>query len=131
MIRHPPRSTLSSSSAASDVYKRQVLKQMGYPLSPVLYLDYGHPDILVSPDPDCGISKNDVVKSAQFGPPMTPKSTAHVVRAGDGSLHPIVSLSPNCALTNGEGSESLTGGWSYKPVMTGHAKKDDDDELFK
>eukprot|EP00658_Telonema_sp_P-2_P047794 TRINITY_DN36385_c0_g1_i2.p1 TRINITY_DN36385_c0_g1~~TRINITY_DN36385_c0_g1_i2.p1 ORF type:complete len:231 (-),score=61.64 TRINITY_DN36385_c0_g1_i2:76-768(-) len=25
MIRHPPRSTLSSSSAASDVYKRQVL----------------------------------------------------------------------------------------------------------
>src|SRR5674536_385708 len=26
MIRRPPRSTLSSSSAASDVYKRQVLK---------------------------------------------------------------------------------------------------------
>ena len=25
MIRRPPRSTLSSSSAASDVYKRQVL----------------------------------------------------------------------------------------------------------
>eukprot|EP00658_Telonema_sp_P-2_P052467 TRINITY_DN4068_c0_g1_i1.p1 TRINITY_DN4068_c0_g1~~TRINITY_DN4068_c0_g1_i1.p1 ORF type:complete len:102 (+),score=17.97 TRINITY_DN4068_c0_g1_i1:118-423(+) len=28
MIRRPPRSTLSSSSAASDVYKRQVLKQL-------------------------------------------------------------------------------------------------------
>src|SRR5664279_783210 len=27
MIRRPPRSTLSSSSAASDVYKRQVLPQ--------------------------------------------------------------------------------------------------------
>src|SRR5664279_1595792 len=27
MIRRPPRSTLSSSSAASDVYKRQVLAQ--------------------------------------------------------------------------------------------------------
>eukprot|EP00658_Telonema_sp_P-2_P060903 TRINITY_DN49687_c0_g1_i7.p4 TRINITY_DN49687_c0_g1~~TRINITY_DN49687_c0_g1_i7.p4 ORF type:complete len:117 (+),score=20.00 TRINITY_DN49687_c0_g1_i7:106-456(+) len=27
MIRRPPRSTLSSSSAASDVYKRQVIKQ--------------------------------------------------------------------------------------------------------
>src|SRR5665648_1212446 len=26
MIRRPPRSTLSSSSAASDVYKRQVVK---------------------------------------------------------------------------------------------------------
>src|SRR5665648_747347 len=32
MIRRPPRSTLSSSSAASDVYKRQVL-----PLYSVLY----------------------------------------------------------------------------------------------
>eukprot|EP00658_Telonema_sp_P-2_P041786 TRINITY_DN29922_c0_g1_i1.p1 TRINITY_DN29922_c0_g1~~TRINITY_DN29922_c0_g1_i1.p1 ORF type:complete len:317 (+),score=95.39 TRINITY_DN29922_c0_g1_i1:143-1093(+) len=33
MIRRPPRSTLSSSSAASDVYKRQVLlkKQLGRP----------------------------------------------------------------------------------------------------
>eukprot|EP00658_Telonema_sp_P-2_P021317 TRINITY_DN18488_c0_g1_i2.p1 TRINITY_DN18488_c0_g1~~TRINITY_DN18488_c0_g1_i2.p1 ORF type:complete len:634 (+),score=119.60 TRINITY_DN18488_c0_g1_i2:147-2048(+) len=29
MIRRPPRSTLSSSSAASDVYKRQVLQQEG------------------------------------------------------------------------------------------------------
>ena len=27
-IRHPPRSTLSSSSAASDVYKRQVYEGM-------------------------------------------------------------------------------------------------------
>src|SRR5664280_3511372 len=29
MIRRPPRSTLSSSSAASDVYKRQVLTGLG------------------------------------------------------------------------------------------------------
>src|SRR5674536_406593 len=29
MIRRPPRSTLSSSSAASDVYKRQVLVGVG------------------------------------------------------------------------------------------------------
>src|SRR5664280_2674762 len=29
MIRRPPRSTLSSSSAASDVYKRQILKHEG------------------------------------------------------------------------------------------------------
>eukprot|EP00658_Telonema_sp_P-2_P080208 TRINITY_DN7938_c0_g1_i13.p1 TRINITY_DN7938_c0_g1~~TRINITY_DN7938_c0_g1_i13.p1 ORF type:complete len:107 (+),score=4.46 TRINITY_DN7938_c0_g1_i13:109-429(+) len=29
MIRRPPRSTLSSSSAASDVYKRQVLNVFG------------------------------------------------------------------------------------------------------
>eukprot|EP00658_Telonema_sp_P-2_P009178 TRINITY_DN13461_c0_g1_i5.p1 TRINITY_DN13461_c0_g1~~TRINITY_DN13461_c0_g1_i5.p1 ORF type:complete len:113 (-),score=23.21 TRINITY_DN13461_c0_g1_i5:52-390(-) len=32
MIRRPPRSTLSSSSAASDVYKRQI-----YSLAPIIY----------------------------------------------------------------------------------------------
>src|SRR5665648_1278254 len=31
MIRRPPRSTLSSSSAASDVYKRQALKKVYFP----------------------------------------------------------------------------------------------------
>src|SRR5665648_484609 len=31
MIRRPPRSTLSSSSAASDVYKRQALTGLGSP----------------------------------------------------------------------------------------------------
>eukprot|EP00658_Telonema_sp_P-2_P053981 TRINITY_DN42809_c0_g1_i1.p1 TRINITY_DN42809_c0_g1~~TRINITY_DN42809_c0_g1_i1.p1 ORF type:complete len:101 (-),score=25.60 TRINITY_DN42809_c0_g1_i1:111-413(-) len=31
MIRRPPRSTLSSSSAASDVYKRQLFQSNGYP----------------------------------------------------------------------------------------------------
>src|SRR5665648_1171994 len=30
MIRRPPRSTLSSSSAASDVYKRQFLYRVGH-----------------------------------------------------------------------------------------------------
>src|SRR5664279_6429432 len=33
MIRRPPRSTLSSSSAASDVYKRQVQHIMDYTLT--------------------------------------------------------------------------------------------------
>src|SRR5664280_3676441 len=41
MIRRPPRSTLSSSSAASDVYKRQVL---AYGLAVILaYADVVHP----------------------------------------------------------------------------------------
>src|SRR5665648_1264883 len=35
MIRRPPRSTLSSSSAASDVYKRQVLGQQAIADAPV------------------------------------------------------------------------------------------------
>src|SRR5664279_1321900 len=34
MIRRPPRSTLSSSSAASDVYKRQVRQLLGYEMLP-------------------------------------------------------------------------------------------------
>src|SRR5674536_364489 len=34
MIRRPPRSTLSSSSAASDVYKRQRCDGRGFPKSP-------------------------------------------------------------------------------------------------
>src|SRR5674536_37193 len=34
MIRRPPRSTLSSSSAASDVYKRQVLSEHNRPRAP-------------------------------------------------------------------------------------------------
>src|SRR5664280_3807882 len=36
MIRRPPRSTLSSSSAASDVYKRQILGRLVRALSFVL-----------------------------------------------------------------------------------------------
>ena len=39
MIRRPPRSTLSSSSAASDVYKRQVIAQ-DYQTNEVLMLAY-------------------------------------------------------------------------------------------
>eukprot|EP00656_Telonema_subtile_P033811 TRINITY_DN37740_c0_g1_i1.p1 TRINITY_DN37740_c0_g1~~TRINITY_DN37740_c0_g1_i1.p1 ORF type:complete len:115 (-),score=25.11 TRINITY_DN37740_c0_g1_i1:28-372(-) len=37
MIRRPPRSTLSSSSAASDVYKRQVLDTFTS-----MYIEYEH-----------------------------------------------------------------------------------------
>ena len=45
MIRRPPRSTLSSSSAASDVYKRQLLLpplRLPLPL-PLLLLSHPHP----------------------------------------------------------------------------------------
>src|SRR5664280_3928408 len=39
MIRRPPRSTLSSSSAASDVYKRQVIKRWSGVAEHALLLD--------------------------------------------------------------------------------------------
>src|SRR5674536_70257 len=42
MIRRPPRSTLSSSSAASDVYKRQTLQNMEL----VINLEYGKERVL-------------------------------------------------------------------------------------
>ena len=35
MIRRPPRSTLSSSSAASDVYKRQVFAELEFESGPL------------------------------------------------------------------------------------------------
>src|SRR5664279_6550307 len=55
MIRRPPRSTLSSSSAASDVYKRQVItegkqheigvaRQLRYEPGTLLVIDRGYLD---------------------------------------------------------------------------------------
>src|SRR5674536_19149 len=41
MIRRPPRSTLSSSSAASDVYKRQILGQYLGPRPLILPVNIG------------------------------------------------------------------------------------------
>src|SRR5664279_3578715 len=38
MIRRPPRSTLSSSSAASDVYKRQIISRANYTVTAVVHL---------------------------------------------------------------------------------------------
>lgn len=96
-------------------HRHKVATGMGFSVLPVLYIDYGHHDVLVHDDPGSTIKKQDVIDSAFSGKLLTPKSTKHVVRAGDGSLHPIVSLSPNAGLMHQ--SSNLTGGWSYKPVM--------------
>lgn len=95
-----------------------VIRSMGFDRCPVLYLDYGHHDILVHGDPahsHYGLTKQDVVDAATDRRPLSPKSTNHVVRAGNGSLHPIVALSPNTGII--AGSTNLTGGWSYKPAL--------------
>ena len=39
MLRRPPRSTLDRSSAASDVYKRQILDRIDQGLPPIVYGD--------------------------------------------------------------------------------------------
>src|SRR5674536_180082 len=45
MIRRPPRSTLSSSSAASDVYKRQVIEWALHGYSPVALVGQTKADV--------------------------------------------------------------------------------------
>ena len=99
-------------------HRHSVLKSLGYPLCPVLYIDYGHRDVLVHGDsshPAFGLTKQQVVDAAQTGQFLAPKSTNHVIRAGNGSLHPIVTMSPTAGIS--ELSNNLTGGWSYKPSM--------------
>src|SRR5665648_286138 len=54
MIRRPPRSTLSSSSAASDVYKRQVLEQLADALL-----------VAVAPDDDVGVALDGALEDAE------------------------------------------------------------------
>lgn len=96
-------------------HRTTVLTTMGFSVAPVIFIDYGHRDIIVNPDPANTITKQDVIDAANYGNRMAPKMTAHVVRAGNGSLHPLVTLSPNCALPSE--SVNLTGGWSYTPMM--------------
>src|SRR5665648_794959 len=51
MIRRPPRSTLSSSSAASDVYKRQVMVHDPHEQTLTAIAHVSHPAyVLLSPD---------------------------------------------------------------------------------
>src|SRR5665648_651483 len=54
MIRRPPRSTLSSSSAASDVYKRQELK----------YVRWGSMDRKITLNFDLGIDHHTAASAA-------------------------------------------------------------------
>src|SRR5674536_127079 len=59
MIRRPPRSTLSSSSAASDVYKRQIVNMERWRWLP---RDIGNPHVIVNvPDYTLTLYDNDKV----------------------------------------------------------------------
>ena len=82
MLRRPPRSTLSSSSAASDVYKRQdnqvtveqVRRQLAedYPLAAVPFDDY--------------VEKSDVLEPAMHDQPVT-VTPARIRRMESRSIH--------------------------------------------
>src|SRR5674536_204581 len=53
MIRRPPRSTLSSSSAASDVYKRQVVFTPAHAPTGIAPFDLRAGDVYAVIDPEC------------------------------------------------------------------------------
>eukprot|EP00658_Telonema_sp_P-2_P026400 TRINITY_DN20657_c0_g1_i1.p1 TRINITY_DN20657_c0_g1~~TRINITY_DN20657_c0_g1_i1.p1 ORF type:complete len:140 (+),score=27.80 TRINITY_DN20657_c0_g1_i1:111-530(+) len=79
MIRQPPRSTLSSSSAASDVYKRQTS----------IRVCHGHIDVLtaIASESDCMIDGLDSVRCC-------PSALGAVSGGGAGEEHhPLGSLS--------------------------------------
>ena len=65
--------------------------------------------------PAFGLTKQHVVDAAQSWQFLPPKSTNHLIRAGNGSLHPLVTMPPTAGIS--ELSNNLTGGWSYKPSM--------------
>eukprot|EP00658_Telonema_sp_P-2_P037667 TRINITY_DN27083_c0_g2_i1.p1 TRINITY_DN27083_c0_g2~~TRINITY_DN27083_c0_g2_i1.p1 ORF type:complete len:111 (-),score=34.52 TRINITY_DN27083_c0_g2_i1:322-654(-) len=79
MIRRPPRSTLSSSSAASDVYKRQVmemrtlLEDAGCDLKPIpedyeVHLLPVHKPDIKGPDSESNEQVAQAVMKRQWGP---------------------------------------------------------------
>jgi hypothetical protein len=61
------------------------------------------------------VRAQDVVNAAVLRKPMKAKSTNHMIRAGNGGLMPLVTISPNCALA--DDGINLTGGWSYTPAQ--------------
>eukprot|EP00658_Telonema_sp_P-2_P032948 TRINITY_DN24281_c0_g1_i4.p1 TRINITY_DN24281_c0_g1~~TRINITY_DN24281_c0_g1_i4.p1 ORF type:complete len:338 (+),score=93.65 TRINITY_DN24281_c0_g1_i4:140-1153(+) len=68
MIRRPPRSTLSSSSAASDVYKRQVSTQSTGGLADCMSKLHPHAQEFVPP-PSNHVTALSMEASAEAGPP--------------------------------------------------------------
>jgi len=102
-------------------HRHHVIRRMGFSLCPVLYVDYEHADILVHTDPLSAITKQAVLDAATSRHLLAPKSTKHVLLAGNGEPHPIVTISPNCGLADED--VNLTGGWSYTPAQAKRIKE--------
>eukprot|EP00656_Telonema_subtile_P014497 TRINITY_DN17435_c0_g1_i3.p1 TRINITY_DN17435_c0_g1~~TRINITY_DN17435_c0_g1_i3.p1 ORF type:complete len:342 (+),score=19.95 TRINITY_DN17435_c0_g1_i3:93-1118(+) len=98
MIRRPPRSTLSSSSAASDVYKRQQLYRANAELTPSPFPFYAelqyqyqqhqqqsvptsisHVDMDLQPSPTTATNNSVVMRPLQFLPPPPPSMQTYFV----------------------------------------------------
>src|SRR5680860_1927916 len=126
MIRRPPRSTQSRSSAASDVYKRQALTPAG---------ELGSPATLKSP--------GDMISEDVYPPgtlvPVTRVPAAlvevggsDVVRGGDGN--DVMRLGGNVDLGNGDagddvvlggaGDDALWGGMGDDRIFGGYGADD-------
>jgi hypothetical protein len=96
-------------------HRHMTIRRMGFSLCPVLYVDYEHADILVHTDPAATITKQAVIDAAVSHRLLEPKSTKHVLLAGNGEPYPIVTISPTCCLA--DENINLTGGWSYTPAQ--------------
>src|SRR5678816_3166693 len=71
MIRRPPRSTLDRSSAASDVYKRQLLAEANVPYSALYELEQINPEFPTT-DVSVVVGANDVVNPDARENPSSP-----------------------------------------------------------
>eukprot|EP00658_Telonema_sp_P-2_P039884 TRINITY_DN284_c0_g1_i1.p1 TRINITY_DN284_c0_g1~~TRINITY_DN284_c0_g1_i1.p1 ORF type:complete len:124 (-),score=8.13 TRINITY_DN284_c0_g1_i1:171-542(-) len=86
MIRRPPRSTLSSSSAASDVYKRQVQHQRAPEVRELQQLHGPRGSVLVHQL----VHRTDLVRAVpalEFGP--SDQIVVSEVHAADGAPHSV------------------------------------------
>src|SRR5450756_1385839 len=83
MIRRPPRSTQSRSSAASDVYKRQTV----FSISLVLRHPGGSPAGVITQH---GPAHDDGHAHSVAGVRSKWRTTSHVFRRACGSTHPLI-----------------------------------------
>src|SRR5665648_1254385 len=92
MIRRPPRSTLSSSSAASDVYKRQTLSRLRLDSTDLVGLDLGVPCRLFNKGNSLAFKEIKAFENSQCGAEITEASRrAFVSRIQARALHPLAS----------------------------------------
>src|SRR5664280_3843659 len=114
MIRRPPRSTLSSSSAASDVYKRQDAGQSRHPhrhhavgLGPAAELSVS----VVTPSPDgaIGLQRVPVHGTPGYGGDTGQPGPRHWHRAA--LRGPIAKLAVTVVTPSPDAARGRTTGW--------------------
>ena len=126
MIRRPPRSTLSSSSAASDVYKRQSGTRNSSVMSPVAFPPLGSGPVQRTPQSvhvsSMSKSKTPALPANHF--PSLPTSTAHAERQAQKRelfsqprVNPLVPQAPPTRWGSGPSLSSSPAGQEAFPAL--------------